>query len=419
MSRAGIALLALVVASPIAAQEAAGPTPVAVADRADALAPIRDAYRQGVVLERVELTVASSGAGPQRGEAIVAIRPGASPAIGLALGDDRPLRVFAEPGRLIAWRADDPSRLFVAPLSDPFGRAAIERVLPPLYLPQIALALGADDASILPDVGVANWSQGDGTLVGVSGSTSIVLRTSDLGRLSGFELRQDGIVRLRAIIRPVGLTPRGVALLEPPSLDGVLVETMADLGRAPGGVKPGERFGDMIGVDARDRPTTLRTIAGDAQRVVVLSLDAPPGDARARVLGALAEAELPRLATLLDATVVVVAVGDAGVADMLQRVVGHSGRSGRRVRTLAVEQIPRWLDDALSAEVVAFAVEGSSWTLEGVHIVGDADPDGSQMAPQDPSRWDRDGLSAVLDASIAPRPLSARIARAIGAAGRS
>jgi len=404
-----VALVVCGLAWPCLAQDAGGQEQASAVEAHGVLDPLRAAYRRGVVIERVVLEATVAGGGTSRSQATIAIRTGESPALGLSLGEADPLRIFAEPGRILVWRESTRARVFLAPLAEPFGRETLERVLPPVFLPQIALAFGDSEASITPFVGETTWSRGESLLVGVSDAMSLTIRHAGSGRLSSYELRRDGAVLARGVVQPAEAAIDQAGWFSPPPLDGEIVESIAELARPARNLEPGQRFGDAIGVDSRRRPTTLRTLAEDAESVVVLSFDARRADARTRFVGALAEADLPRLATLLDATVLVLVIGDANTAGVMQRVVGSSGRITRRVRVMAIEDVPGWLPQtALSMDGVAFAVNGRAWLLEHTHPVAEGV---SQRENSDP--W-----SMIQDSSLAPRSLSERIAEAVGAAAR-
>jgi hypothetical protein len=180
------------------------------------------------------------------------------------------------------------------------------------------------------------------------------------------------------------------------------VGSLADLGRTPGPVRVGELFGHAIGVDARGRATTLRAVAGDGERVVVLMVDARMPEDRTRLAGALAEAELADLASKLGVTVVVLAVGEDDAAALFGRVTRASRASNRPVRTLAVDAMPAWAPAI--GEGVAFAVRGRSWVFVGAHAVAAAEAQHDAAGPQ--------------EASVAPRSLSERLVEVVSAAGR-
>ncbi|MFI4917229.1 MAG: hypothetical protein ACIAS6_12080 [Phycisphaerales bacterium JB060] len=395
----------LVVAAAVCAQDA-GP-----------LEAVTSAYRTGAVADRMEIEVPRENAPPARSEMTVAVRTGQSPAVSLHMGGANPLRVLAEPGRLIAWRAGDRSRVFVAPLGEPFGREAIEAVIPPLLAPQIDLAFAPEPGPMLAFMPELAWSlvaRGvRDRYAGVSAGASLELRVDNAGRLASMEARLGGRVIARAAIETVEAEPRW---FEAPSLDVEVVASLAELGEPPGPVEPGGRFGDAIGTDARGRVATLRSVATDgleepAGRVVVLAVEVRLAEDRARVAGALAEAPLGEIARLLDARIVVLAIGDAPSAGLLERVTRAPRGQAGRVRAIAVEPAPAWLPEM--RRPVAYAVDGDAWMLLAAHPVAPADEaDG-------PASWPPDPVPAgPLPSSWAPRSLAERLAEAVGAAAR-
>lgn len=376
---------------------------VAVAQEQSAIAPIRDAYRQQPTADRMVVEVPRGKAPPATSELVVAVRPGERPAVALFLGRDDPLCVLAEPGRLLAWRQSDRTRVFAAVLGEPFGRAAIESVLPPLLAPQIDLALADEPGGLLAIMPRLTWSRvasGESDrYAGIAFGSALELNVGDDFRLVGMEAQREGVVLARARIEPVVVDQ---AWFEPPALDGSIVESLAELGRTPGPVGVGRPFGHAIGVDERGRATTLRAVAGDTQRVVVLLVDARMPEDRTRLAGALAEAGLADIATKLGMAVVVLAVGDDDAAALFGRVTRASRTSSLPVRALAVDAKPAWAP--APGEGVAFAVDGDSWVLVGSHAVRGAEEAGDVAGPY-----------AV---SVAPRSLAERVAEAVGAAGR-
>ncbi len=324
--------------------------------------------------------------------------------------------MIAAPGRLVAWRESDPTRVFVSILAEPFGRGALERVLPPVLLPQIDLKLGDPSSPLLGILRAPYWSrQTDehaGAYTGVSGDTILALDVSERGRLAGFTVRQLGEPVLRASVESVaaGEGSGFDALFELPSLDATLVPALPDLGRQAAGLALGMPFGNALGVDGRRRPVTLRAMADGAEKIVVLVVDARNDRARTLLTGALAEAELPELAELLGVRIVVMAIGDPRVATTFQRVLRPSTGRSSAVRVLVREKLPAWLTaEAVPSDGVAFSVEPVSWVLTGEHRVSvarTAGIDGGEIQGG-PDR-----------SSMAPRSLSERIAEAVGQAAR-
>ncbi|UYV13090.1 MAG: hypothetical protein NCW75_02105 [Phycisphaera sp.] len=379
---------------------------VAWAQEGSAIAPISEAYRQQPTAERMEIEVSRGKAPAARSEMIVAVRPGEQPAIALALGRGDPLRIYAEPGRLLAWRQSDRSRVFTAVLPEPFGRGAIESVLPPLLAPQIDLALAGEPDRLLALMPPLSWSRvasGESDrYAGVAFGAALELNVGADFRLVAMEVQREGTVLARATIESVEVDS---AWFEPIPLDGTIVESLAELGRTPGPVRENEIFGHAIGVDARGRATTLHAVAvaGDAERVVVLMVDARQAEDRMRLAGALAEADLAGIATALDARVVVLAVGEGTVASLFERVTRSSRSDTSRVRALAIDATPAWAPPL--GEGIAFAVHGPSWLLVGSHAV--------PAAEQQPT-----GMDDPFEVSEAPRSLAERLAEVVGAAAR-
>ncbi|MEQ9095484.1 MAG: hypothetical protein RIE32_04410 [Phycisphaerales bacterium] len=378
---------------------------IACAQEEEPLDAVTAAYRQGSVADRLEIEIPREGAPPARSAMTVALRTGASPVVSLALGRGYPLRVVAEPGRLIAWRAGDRERVFVAPLPEPFGRGAIEAVLPPLLAPQIDLAFADEPGSLLAFLPPLSWSlvaSGErDRYAGVSMDASLELTAGGDGRLVAMEARRDGRVVARAAIDAVEVDP---AWFEPPSLEGEIVATLSELGETPGPVRAGERMGDVIGFDARGRVTTLRGVAGEGGRVVMLAVVARLPEERSRLAGELAEAQLASLALMLDARVVVLAVGEASTARLFERVMRTTRADADRVGAIAVERAPAWLGEV--GEGVALSVDGDAWMLLERHRIASTDADETDVA-------------APLESSTAPRTLAERLAEAVGAAMRS
>lgn len=333
----------------------------------------------------------------------IAIRTGELPAVSLSMGEANALRVVAEPGRLVAWRNDDRSRVFVAPLPEPFGREALETVLPPLLAPQLDLAFGDPPGRLLAFMPPLSWSlvaSGErDRYAGVSLGATLELSVGRDGRLVALEARRGGRVIARASVEAVEAGPDW---FEAPSLDVEVVATLAELGEAPGPVRIGEAFGDAIGTDARGRVATLRGVSGERERVVVLALTARLPSERARLVGELAEARLAPLATQLDATLVLMVVGESSSARVIQRVTHASRADADRVRVIAVDQLPAWLGEI--GEGVALAIDGQAWTLLAEHRVSPVEEDAVADGP--------------FDVSTAPRSLADRVSEAVGAAMR-
>ena len=412
---ASIAAMGLVAGDPGGQEgQGAGPDQAEIVVEGDLLSPLRQSYGQGVVVERITIDVLTDSGGLRRSRLVLAMRREPIPAVALALGNVDPLRVFAEPGRLIAWRESDASRVYVAPLADPFGRDSLERVLPPLVVPQIDLAFGDAASPLLAVLNDPIWSlmesEGFEGYVGLSDSVSATLSVGGEGRLIGYGVRKDGRMMLRADVETIDLdSEQGIdSWFTPPSLEGILAASLADLRDAAAPVEVGQTFGDAIGVDARRRPTTLRAMAGDAESVVVLAVDAREPRSREQLAGALAEADLAEIAELLDTTVVVLALGEPRVASVFQRVVRVSRGQDQRVRVMAIDKPPHWLAaETPSAHGRAFSVEGRPWLVRGLHDVRGSDVPPFEAGEMIPSM-----------ASLAPRPLSERLAEAVGAAAR-
>lgn len=381
----------------------------AAAHGQDALSPIRDAYRLAPTAEHVTIEVPRPGASPARSELVVAIRPGEAPAVALQLGAQRPMHVLAEPGRLLAWRADDPTRIFAAVLHEPFGPGAIESALPMVPAPQLALAF-AKAEPLLTSVGELEWSsvEGEHRVVGVRGSgaqsVALTLWYTETGRLLEYEYKQGGRRIFHAKVRALDFDD---ARFEAPSLEGpsppTLLDHLADLALPPKHIETGEPFGQAIGIDANGRPTTLRATAGPWQGpVVVLGIDARQADDRTRWAGALAEADLPALAEMLGVRLVVLVVGASDTASLVERVTWPVRGRGEPLRVLAIDAPPAWLGPWNSA--AAWRVDGPSWTLRASHALPDAR---LESDPSDP-----------FEASHAPLTLAERVRLLVGRAAR-
>lgn len=382
---------------------------VVAAQDAGPLEALVGAYRAGAVADRMSIEAPQPGAPAAVGTMTVAVRTGAAPAVSLSMGEGNPLRVVAEPGRLIAWRAGDTSRVFVAPLPEPFGRAAMETVLPTLPAPQIDLAFAGEPGPMLAFMPELSWSlvaSGErDRYAGVAPGAALELTAGAGGRLVAMEARREGRVVARAEIEAVGVD---AGWFEAPSLDATVVATLADLGEAPGPVRVGERFGDAIGVDARGRVATLRGVAGEGDRIAVLAVSARWPEARSRLAGELAEARLASLAAQLDARLVLLVEGDASAARLLERVTRTSRADADRVRAIAVERAPAWVGEI--GQGVAYSVDGAAWTLLATRRVAPADEDAETLPG---------GLEASpFPSSRAPRSWADRLGEAVGGALR-
>ncbi len=109
-----------------------------------------------------------AGFDEQRGVVFLRVAPGAAlasggepatapgPALRLEMGD---LRVFAEPGRLIAARSSVPGGVVLRTFQGPVTLLELEKLMPPLLLPQLAMALGdpASQSSFLPGLARVRW----------------------------------------------------------------------------------------------------------------------------------------------------------------------------------------------------------------------------------------------------------------------
>ncbi|MFI4883075.1 MAG: hypothetical protein ACIAQU_10880, partial [Phycisphaerales bacterium JB064] len=126
-------------------------------------------------------------------------------------------------------------------------------------------------------------------------------------------------------------------------------------------------------------------------------------EARAELVGALAEAELARLVELLDVRIVILAIGEPDTAALFERVI-EQPRNRTAIRAIAIDATPPWLEPADPG--AAYAVHGRSWVLMSVAPVPLSQP-GTPPEHEDP--W---------QASTAPRGLSERLAEAVGAAAR-
>lgn len=397
---------------------------VAGAQDAAELEPITAAYRAGPTAERVTIEAGRGASPPARSEMTVAIRPGELPAVAIALGADDPLRILAEPGRLLAWRQSDPSRVFVAALGEPFGRRAIERVLPPLLAPQIDLALAPEPGPLLAVMPELAWSlvaRGErDRYAGVAIGAALSLTVDRAGRLRAYEVQREGRVLARATVTALEPDPSWFQAPDLDRLDGPPVAALADLARPGRPVRVGEVFGQALGIDARGRPATLRELAqGEAERgaeregdLVVLAVDARQREARAQLVGALAEADLARLAELLGVRIIILAIGSGDTAALFERVIEQPRATLGRppIRVIATPSVPAWLE--LAQPGVAYTVHGRSWVLRAVREIGHAVPPEANIdAPpiETPDPW---------RSETAPPTLAERLLGAVGAAAR-
>lgn len=396
---------------------------VARAQDAPALEPITAAYRAGPTAERIVIEASRGDSPPARSEMTIAIRPGETPAVALALGDDDPLRILAEPGRVLAWRASEPARVYVAALGEPFGRQSIERVLPPLLAPQIDLALDPEPGPLLAFMPELSWSlvaRGErDRYAGVAIGAALSLIVDGDGRVRAYEVQREGRVLARATVTALEPDPAWFQPADLDRLDGPPVASLADLAREDRPVRVGEVFGQALGIDARGRPATLRDLAkGGAQSggqsegdFVVLAVDARQREARAQLVAALAEADLARLTELLDVRIIILAIGSGDTAALFERVIEQPRATlgGLPIRVLAIPSVPEWLE--LAQPGVAYAVHGRSWVLRAVQEVGQEVPPANIDTPpiDTPDPW---------QSEAAPRTLAERLLGAVGAAGR-
>lgn len=384
-----------------------------MAKDAEPLDVVMRAYRAGVVADRMVIEAPRHAGPAATSEMTVAVRTGASPAIAISMGGTNALRITAETGRLVAWRAGDRTRVFLAPLPEPFGREAIETVLPPLFAPQLDLAFAEAPGRMLAFMPPLSWSLvargAQDRYAGVTIGATLELTIDGSGRLTAIEARRDGRIVAKAQVQAVEVDP---AWFESPSLDadsGVeIVTSLADLGDEPEPVRTGGVFGDAIGTDARGLVATLRGVAGDGERLVVLALSASAPGERARLVGELAEARLAELAAQFETRLVLMVVGDESSARLVERVTRTSRADADRVRTISVEQRPQWLGEI--GEGVAFAIDGGAWTVIAEHRVAPADEYSTVEAV--PFETSPHAMST------APRSLAERLAEAVGAAMR-
>lgn len=118
----------------------------------EALRRLTASYRSGPFAERVTLTLNDEPPAADLDRAVlVRVFAGVSPtrqerAVRIDLPD---LLLYAIAGRIVATRPSDPTGFVEWPIEGPPTLAALESILPPLALPQLALALG-DDALTRP-----------------------------------------------------------------------------------------------------------------------------------------------------------------------------------------------------------------------------------------------------------------------------
>lgn len=376
-------------------------------DPAELRERLAQAYRTGTIAERVRLEHPRPGSDARTAEVVFAYRAGDQPALALHLGA---LRVVAESGRLVAWRADAPQTVFVTPLDRPLNGSSIAAALPPLVLPQIELALGRRDdlPRPIPMLGRVRWTapMDDESPVGRmllardgSGTLRLEMR-EDTDRLRSFELtRQTGVV-VRGLVDPI--EPEA-GLFTPPDVSTArVVSTLGELGERAQSLAPGRRFGGGVVVDARGRTTSLASMAAGANERVVFLFFAPRDrDDRDAWTAGVAEAGINGIARALDVDVVLVGVGDRDLPRLLERVTRPPRGHEDRVRACALSGEPEWLNPAWIDRGVAIAVHRHSWMVRAVVPLGDAAPPPGPLA-----------LSA------APATRAELIAEAIGRATR-
>ena len=104
------------------------------------LKTLRDAYREREIAQRVDITVTAQG--QSRGSALF-VRTGPAGAFHATLG---PVTVWTEGATLFAVHSADGRAYFSTPIGPDGVLPELERLFPPTPLPQLALALGTDEA---------------------------------------------------------------------------------------------------------------------------------------------------------------------------------------------------------------------------------------------------------------------------------
>lgn len=212
------------------------------ANASQAVSRLRASYRSGAVAQRVTFLLNDEDAAPGNAERSVVVRifAGVSPAAAdRAVRIDFPdMVVHCSAGRMVVTRPSDPSGYAEWPIDETPIVPMLERVLPPLALPQLALAFGDPDfARPTPFGDVASWR-----LEPVPGVEAEVLtRLIGTGNDATTELVFDGVTdRLSAFtIKPV------------PGRAGVEVRARCEA------VDPGPRSSWAIGLDGRTRVASI------------------------------------------------------------------------------------------------------------------------------------------------------------------
>lgn len=120
-----------------------------------ALAMTRDAYRAGAVADRVAVTF-TDAQGRRATDRLVVRIDVTAPSPIVALDLDR-LHVSITRGKLIATHDAEATTCWTADVPDPVTPEAIQATLPPLPIPQLALALSSDGSLTTPYTPAITW----------------------------------------------------------------------------------------------------------------------------------------------------------------------------------------------------------------------------------------------------------------------
>lgn len=161
---------------------------------ADVLSQVRSAYRSGAVRERLSIEVRGQAGVSDHSEGRLWLDLAGEGGVALEL-ELGPVRVSCEPPRLVVLHETDPDQ-YVGVSIESLAFAELERVLPSIPVPQLALALGDADGdvfhlpSLLPPIPLDQVARGNGlaTLTGRSGGSAATLIVDlETGGLRRFE----------------------------------------------------------------------------------------------------------------------------------------------------------------------------------------------------------------------------------------
>jgi len=343
----------------------------AQADADAALASLRAVYRGGAITEEVRLTHTPADGPARRSAVVLALSAGGGGALGLELG---PLRVRAGGGRLVAWRADQPGRVYAAATDDPLTLDALTALLPPMPLPQLAAAFSRD-AGLPEPIGQlrgVRWSlvpqhaqapaDAPAVLLGVGAGGSIRLYQDPAsGRVTRFTVELDAGGRIDAEVRPADGPG---TLLDPIQVEGKrLVPTLADLAAGDSRTPGDGPLLDQLVRAADGRLTTLRGVAPEADRLLLLVLDAREQADRDTWLAALAQADANEPARASGATLVVLAIGDDRLPRLIERVTRPRRAREDVVRGVSAQRVPPWLRERELSRGCVLLIDAASWRV--------------------------------------------------------